>query len=126
MVGSRRASPYALNAAQHLAGQLVSAGIVIVSGLARGVDSASHAAALEAGGTTIAILGTGIDIVYPRSNRRLFRMIEERGLILVVTEVVCRMVTCQNPSTLFVDCNDTYFQDNATCTHEADCLKVGP
>ena len=82
MVGSRRASPYALNAAEHLAGQLVSAGIVIVSGLARGVDSASHAAALEAGGTTIAILGTGIDIVYPRSNRRLFRTIEERGLIL--------------------------------------------
>jgi DNA processing protein len=82
MVGSRRASPYALNAAGHLARQLVSAGIVIVSGLARGVDAASHAAALEAGGTTIAILGTGIDIVYPRSNKRLFRAVEERGLIL--------------------------------------------
>jgi DNA processing protein len=82
MVGSRRASPYAINAAEHLARQLVSAGIVVVSGLARGVDSASHAAALDAGGSTIAVLGTGIDIVYPRSNRRLFRTIEERGLIL--------------------------------------------
>ena len=82
MVGSRRASPYAINAAEHLARQLVSAGIVVVSGLARGVDSASHAAALDAGGTTIAVLGTGIDIVYPRSNRRLFRAVEERGLIL--------------------------------------------
>jgi DNA processing protein len=82
MVGSRRASPYAINAAEHLARQLVSAGIVVVSGLARGVDSASHAAALDGGGTTIAVLGTGIDLVYPRSNRRLFRAIEERGLIL--------------------------------------------
>ena len=82
MVGSRRASPYAVNAAEHLARQLVSAGITIVSGLARGVDSAAHAAALDAGGTTIAILGTGIDVVYPRSNRRLFRAVEERGLIL--------------------------------------------
>jgi DNA processing protein len=82
VVGSRRASPYATNAAEHLARQLVSAGVTIVSGLARGVDSAAHAAALDAGGGTIAILGTGIDIVYPRSNKRLFRLIEERGLIL--------------------------------------------
>src|SRR5207253_8269217 len=82
MVGSRRASAYALNAAQHLAKQLVSAGIVIVSGLARGVDGASHEAALDAGGETIAVLGTGIDVVYPRSNKRLFRAIEERGLIV--------------------------------------------
>jgi hypothetical protein len=40
-----------------------------------------------------------------------------------VTEVVCRMVTCVEPDTIFVNCNDTYFQDNQTCTHEADCLK---
>ena len=82
MVGSRRASPYALNAAGHLARELVSAGIAVASGLARGVDSASHAGALEGGGITIAILGTGIDVVYPRSHRRLFAAIEERGLIL--------------------------------------------
>ena len=56
----------------------------------------------------------------------LFRYGQCNTEVTGVTEVVCRMVTCQNPSTLFVDCNDTYFQDNATCTHEADCLKVGP
>lgn len=84
MVGSRRATAYALNAAQHLAKQLVSAGVVIVSGLARGIDGAAHEAALDAGGETVAVLGTGIDVVYPRSNRRLFDAIAKRGL--VVTE----------------------------------------
>ncbi|HEX6083709.1 MAG TPA: DNA-processing protein DprA [Thermoanaerobaculia bacterium] len=82
LVGSRRASPYGINAAQHLARQLVSAGVVIVSGMARGIDSAAHYAALDCGGTTIAVLGTGIDVVYPRSNLRLYRLIEQKGLIL--------------------------------------------
>ncbi len=82
IVGSRRASPYGVNAAEHLARQIAAAGIVIVSGGARGIDAAAHYAALEAGGTTIAVLGTGIDVVYPRSNRRLFQRIEERGLVL--------------------------------------------
>jgi DNA processing protein len=82
MVGSRRASSYGMNAAAHLARQLVSAGVVIVSGLARGIDAASHQAALDAGGKTIATLGTGIDLVYPRSHARLTRDIAERGLVL--------------------------------------------
>lgn len=82
IVGSRRASPYALNAAAHLAAQLVSAGVAVVSGLARGVDAAAHQSALDAGGVTVAVLGTGIDVVYPRSNRKLFRAVEERGLIV--------------------------------------------
>ena len=85
MVGSRRASAYGLNAARHLAGQLAIAGVTVVSGLARGIDAASHEAALDAGGDTIAVLGTGIDVVYPRSHRKLFQAIEERGLI--VTEL---------------------------------------
>ena len=82
IVGSRRASPYGINAAATLARQLVSAGIVIVSGLARGIDAAAHQAALDSGGTTIAILGTGIDVVYPRSNVALFKRIEREGLLL--------------------------------------------
>jgi len=82
MVGSRRASPYAINVATHLAKQLAPSGLTIVSGLARGVDAASHEAALDAGGTTIAVLGTGIDVVYPRSNAKLFRRIESEGLIV--------------------------------------------
>lgn len=82
VVGSRRASPYGANAASHIARQLVSAGLVIVSGLARGIDAAAHEAALEESGRTIAVLGTGIDIVYPRSNTKLFRRIENEGLIV--------------------------------------------
>jgi DNA processing protein len=84
VVGSRRAAPYALSAASHLARQLASSGVAVVSGLARGIDGASHQAALDAGGATIAVLGTGIDIVYPRAHRKLFRAIAENGL--VVTE----------------------------------------
>ncbi|MBV8518209.1 MAG: DNA-protecting protein DprA [Acidobacteria bacterium] len=82
VVGSRRASPYAINAAQHLTRALASAGLTIVSGLALGIDAAAHHAALAANGKTIAVLGTGIDVVYPRSNARLFRSIEREGLIV--------------------------------------------
>jgi len=82
MVGSRRATPYALSVAAQLARELVSAGVTVVSGLALGVDAAAHQATLDATGQTIAILGTGIDIIYPRSHRRLFDAIEERGLVL--------------------------------------------
>ena len=82
IVGSRRATPYAINVAAHLTRPLADAGLVIVSGLARGVDAAAHTAALDARGATIAVLGTGIDVIYPRSNARLFERIAERGLIV--------------------------------------------
>ena len=82
MVGSRKASPYAMNAAAHLARQLVSANIGIISGMARGIDSASHTAALDAGGTTVAVLGSGIDVIYPPENRKLFGRIADLGLIV--------------------------------------------
>lgn len=82
VVGSRRAAPYSINAAHTLTRHLVSSGLTIVSGLARGIDGAAHQAALEAKGNTIAVLGTGIDIVYPRSHAKLYRMIEERGAII--------------------------------------------
>jgi DNA processing protein len=82
IVGSRKASPYAINAAEHLARRMAPAGLTIVSGLALGVDSAAHQTALDSGGSTIAVLGTGIDVIYPRSNKRLFRRIAEHGLIV--------------------------------------------
>ncbi len=82
MVGSRRASPYALSVAAQLARELVSVGMAVVSGLALGVDAAAHQATLDASGETIAVLGTGIDIVYPSTHRRLFHNIEKCGLIL--------------------------------------------
>jgi DNA processing protein len=86
VVGSRRASPYAINAAKAIAEPLArDAKLVVVSGLARGVDAAAHEAALDSGGATIAVLGTGIDVIYPKSNGRLFRRIEKEGLI--VTEL---------------------------------------
>jgi DNA processing protein len=82
MVGSRRASAYGMNAAAHLARQLASAGVVIVSGLARGIDASAHQAALDAGSATIAVLGTGIDIIYPRSHAKLTRAIAGHGLLM--------------------------------------------
>lgn len=82
IVGSRRASPYGINAARELAQRLVSAEVGIVSGLARGIDAAAHEATLASSGRTIAVLGTGIDVLYPRSNRRLTAQIAEQGLVL--------------------------------------------
>lgn len=82
IVGSRRASPYAMNVADQLARELAVSGLTVVSGLARGVDAAAHAAALDAAGTTIAVLGTGIDVVYPTCNAKLFRRIAAEGVIV--------------------------------------------
>lgn len=82
IVGSRRATPYATNAAAHLVRDLAPSRLAIVSGLARGVDAAAHEAALQAGSKTIAVLGTGIDVIYPRSNQKLFQRIADAGLIV--------------------------------------------
>jgi DNA processing protein len=82
VVGSRRATPYGINVASRIARELAAAGIAVVSGLARGIDAAAHAAALDAGGATIAVLGTGVDVAYPRSNRELQERIAASGLVL--------------------------------------------
>src|ERR687894_3140564 len=83
VVGSRRASTYGQNVALMLARDLASRGVTVVSGLARGIDAAAHRGALEAGGRTVAVLGTGIDEVYPREHRKLAAEILERGGALV-------------------------------------------
>lgn len=82
VVGSRRASPYGELAAEKLTATLARAGLSIVSGLARGIDATAHRACLDAGGRTIAVLGTGIDVSYPRSNDHLRRRIERDGLVV--------------------------------------------
>jgi DNA processing protein len=82
LVGSRQASPYGLGTATRLAGELSAMGAAVVSGLARGVDTAAHRGALEQGGHTIGVLGCGIDIVYPYENRRLYAEMAERGAII--------------------------------------------
>jgi len=82
VIGARAASQEGLVAAYEIAFDLARAGIVVISGLARGVDSAAHRGALDGGGCTIAVLGTGIDIVYPAENTELSGHITERGLLV--------------------------------------------
>jgi DNA processing protein len=82
IVGSRRATPYGLEVAAMLARDLAARGVTIVSGFARGIDSAAHRAALEAGGRTVAVLGCGIDVAYPPENRRLADEVAARGALV--------------------------------------------
>ncbi len=82
IVGSRRAGPYGREVAAELARLLAATGITVVSGLALGIDAAAHEGALDGGGTTVAILGTGPERSYPRSNHRLFARIRETGAVL--------------------------------------------
>jgi DNA processing protein len=81
-VGTREASSYGIRVASALARAFAEAGAVVVSGLARGIDTAAHEGALEGGGKTIAVLGTGPDVPYPASNRRLLEEVARRGLVL--------------------------------------------
>lgn len=82
IVGSRAATPYALSMARHLAGGLADAGVVVVSGLARGVDSSAHQAVVSAGGRTVGVLGCGIDRVYPAEHEELARDITREGAVV--------------------------------------------
>jgi len=82
IVGSRRTTLYGLGVAKKLGGELARAGFCVVSGLAHGIDTAAHEGALAAGGKTVAVLGTGLDIVFPPENQKLCRRIEESGAVL--------------------------------------------
>lgn len=82
IVGSRAATPYALQVGRRLAAELAERGMVVVSGLARGVDSAAHAGCLEGGGSTVAVLGSGLDRIYPSEHAALSRRIAASGLLV--------------------------------------------
>jgi DNA processing protein len=82
IVGARSCSPYGTQIARSLARELAAAGLVVVSGLARGIDGEAHRGTLKAGGRTVAVLGCGIDRDYPRSHTELARRIREQGAVV--------------------------------------------
>ncbi|MFC1819544.1 DNA-processing protein DprA [Thermodesulfobacteriota bacterium] len=82
MVGSRNATHYGIKVAEKIGQGLARRGLGVVSGMARGIDSASHWGCLGGRGFTIAVLGTGIDIIYPASNKKLFQQITQKGAVI--------------------------------------------
>ncbi len=82
VVGTRRASVYGREATRALVHDLAASGVCIVSGLAYGIDTQAHRVALEAGGRTIAVLGSGVDVIYPSENRGLAKQIIDQGAIV--------------------------------------------
>jgi DNA processing protein len=83
VVGTRHPTPYGAGMAEMLSRDLAGRGMVILSGMARGVDTAAHKGALDAGGKTLAVWGTGIDVVYPKENKKLAERIVEQGGAIV-------------------------------------------
>lgn len=82
IVGTRRPTAYGREVASHLAGELAEAGLTIVSGMARGIDGVAHRAALEAGGRTIAVMGSGLDVIYPPEHAKLAQDIVANGALI--------------------------------------------
>lgn len=83
MVGTRHPTPYGIGMAERLACDLAAQGLVIISGMARGVDTASHRGAIAAKGKTLAVFGTGVDVIYPKENSRLSEQILALGGALI-------------------------------------------
>jgi DNA processing protein len=82
VVGTRRPTPYGVAVAERLSADLAHAGLTIASGMARGIDTSAHKGALGAGGDTIAVLGCGVDVVYPSENRKVMSEIAAKGLVI--------------------------------------------
>ncbi len=82
IVGSRKTSPYGRWITEKIGQDLAHHGITVISGMARGIDSVAHQGALQGGGRTMAVLGCGVDVIYPSENRNLFYQIIEQGAIL--------------------------------------------
>jgi DNA processing protein len=83
VVGTRHPTPYGVGMAERLSCDLSGRGLIIFSGLARGVDSAAHRGAVQARGQTVGVLGTGVDVVYPRENKKLAEQMLEQGGALI-------------------------------------------
>ncbi|HMF92199.1 MAG TPA: DNA-processing protein DprA [Candidatus Angelobacter sp.] len=83
IVGTRHPTPYGIGMAERLAGDLAARGLTIFSGMARGVDTAGHRGAIKAKGKTVAVFGTGVDVIYPRENKKIAESILELGGTLV-------------------------------------------
>jgi DNA processing protein len=83
VVGTRHPTPYGIGMAERLASDLAARGLVIFSGLARGVDAAAHRGAIKARGKTVAVFGTGVDVIYPRENKKITEGILELGGALI-------------------------------------------
>lgn len=82
VVGTRRPTPYGIAATERLAADLSRAGLTIISGMARGIDTTAHKAALAENADTIAVFGCGVDVLYPADNRRLYQEIAKKGLLV--------------------------------------------
>lgn len=82
VVGTRKPSPYGVQVAEKMVRDIAEAGVAVVSGLARGVDGIAHGAALNGGARTIAVLGSGVDVIYPREHQRLAARIAENGALV--------------------------------------------
>ena len=82
IVGTRRASPYGIRMAEKFGSELAARGVTVVSGMANGIDAAAHRGAIEAGGRTIAVLGCGVDVVYPPQNGELMQQIIQHGCVV--------------------------------------------
>ena len=96
VVGTRHPSPYGNGMAEMLSRDLAARGLVIQSGMARGIDTAAHKGALDAGGKTVAVWGTGIDVVYPKENKRLAERIVEMGGCIVSEQALGTFPAPQN------------------------------
>ena len=132
IVGTRRVSNAGAARARRLARELIEAGIVIVSGLAKGVDTAAHTSALEAGGSTVAVIGTPLDKVSPVENARLQEELYEKHLLLSPfrsgEEVFKgnfpkrnRVMAAISDATVIVEASDT----SGTLHQAAECRRLG-